>query len=59
MNTSQVIKYMDYNKDSYSLIDCGVANISWTYFLKVKLRLKRLKRYKSICTRLKFMSKKV
>jgi hypothetical protein len=42
MNTSQVIKYMEYNTDPYSYIDYCVANMSWNYFLKVQLRLKRL-----------------
>jgi hypothetical protein len=41
MNTAQVIKYMEYNSDPYSLIDCCVANMSSNYFLKVQLRLKR------------------
>jgi hypothetical protein len=42
MNTFQVIECMEYNTDPYSLIDCCGANISWNYFLKVQLRLKRL-----------------
>jgi hypothetical protein len=58
MNTSQVIKYMEYGTDPCSYMDYCVANMSWNYFLKVQLRLRRLKRCKTMHTRLQFMSKK-
>jgi hypothetical protein len=59
MNTSQVIKHIEYNTDPYLLTDCCVANISCKYIYNFTIMIKkvqkiciyklqiRLKRYKN------------